>query len=135
MTAAAFTTMTYMDTFGSCYKCGIEFAAPANYVKQRRDDSADFYRPNGHPQRYTKGRVEILEAQLAEEKRKREWAEKGRETARRAEAIASGKLKAIKHRVKNGVCPCCHRSFENLQRHMTTKHPDFATTAEDHIKK
>lgn len=130
MAQAAFTTTAYMDTFGPCYKCGIEFAAPANYVKKRREDAADFYCPNGHSQRYTKSKVQILEEKLAEEQRKREWAEKGRDTARRAEAIAAGKLKAMKHRVKNGVCPRCKRSFENLQRHMKTKHPDFATPAE-----
>lgn len=29
------------------------------------------------------------------------------------------------NRVKNGVCPCCNRTFQNLVRHMHTKHPDF----------
>lgn len=29
-------------------------------------------------------------------------------------------------RVGKGVCPCCKRSFTNLRRHMTTKHPDVA---------
>jgi hypothetical protein len=23
------------------------------------------------------------------------------------------------------VCPCCNRSFQNLRRHMATKHPEF----------
>lgn len=31
----------------------------------------------------------------------------------------------IKNRVKNGVCPCCNRTFENLARHMQAKHSDF----------
>ncbi len=29
------------------------------------------------------------------------------------------------NRVKNGVCPCCNRTFSNLAAHMHTKHPDF----------
>jgi len=29
-------------------------------------------------------------------------------------------------RTKNGVCPCCNRTFQNLQRHMQTKHKDFS---------
>jgi DNA repair exonuclease SbcCD ATPase subunit len=32
----------------------------------------------------------------------------------------------IKNRASNGVCPCCNRTFQNLARHMHTKHPDFA---------
>lgn len=31
----------------------------------------------------------------------------------------------IKNRVANGVCPCCTRTFQNLHRHMETKHPEF----------
>jgi hypothetical protein len=29
------------------------------------------------------------------------------------------------YRIGNGVCPCCNRSFTNLRRHMTTKHPEY----------
>ena len=31
-----------------CYSCGIIFALPAKYVKNRRDDAATFYCPNMH---------------------------------------------------------------------------------------
>jgi hypothetical protein len=31
----------------------------------------------------------------------------------------------LRERVKNGVCPCCRRNFENLQRHMKTQHPGY----------
>ncbi len=34
--------------------------------------------------------------------------------------------KRLKKRVTNGVCPCCTRSFQNLKRHMATKHPEHA---------
>lgn len=30
-------------------------------------------------------------------------------------------------RIHNGVCPCCNRSFVNLQRHMKTKHPEVVS--------
>lgn len=32
----------------------------------------------------------------------------------------------LKKRIKNGVCPCCHRTVSQLARHMKTKHPEFA---------
>lgn len=28
-------------------------------------------------------------------------------------------------RIKNGVCPCCTRTFQNLARHMASEHSDF----------
>lgn len=40
------------------------------------------------------------------------------------------RLVNLKARVSNGVCPCCRRSFENLQRHMATKHPAYAAPVE-----
>lgn len=39
---------------------------------------------------------------------------------RLAKEQADRKLK----RVNRGVCPCCNRSFQNLARHMSTKHPE-----------
>ena len=126
--AAKFSIFATLESMGPCWKCGISFAAPANYVKSRREDKGEFFCPNGHRAVYGKSVADELRAELEEEKRKREWAERGRDTARRAEAIAGGKLKALKERVKNGVCPCCKRSFENLARHMKTKHPEFPKT-------
>lgn len=48
------------------------------------------------------------------------------EAEQRAENIGR-QYSRIRERVKNGVCPCCNRTFENLARHMKTKHPDFGS--------
>ena len=45
------------------------------------------------------------------------------ESRRRAQRGANTKLK---NRIAKGVCPCCSRSFQNLHRHMTNQHPDWA---------
>lgn len=29
--------------------------------------------------------------------------------------------------MKKISCPCCNRTFQNLQRHMTSKHPDYVS--------
>ncbi len=61
--------------------------------------------------------------------------EQERERAHRAEQKASAigrQYKRMKTRVKNGVCPCCTRTFENLARHMADMHPDFG--AEKNLK-
>ena len=31
----------------------------------------------------------------------------------------------MRYRVKNGVCPCCNRSFESLWHHIRKEHPEF----------
>lgn len=48
-------------------------------------------------------------------------------TERRLKA-QKGVTTRIKNRVRRGVCPCCNRYFENLQRHMESKHADYAAS-------
>ncbi len=31
----------------------------------------------------------------------------------------------LKNRVKNGICPCCNRTFQNLARHINGQHPEY----------
>lgn len=98
-----------------------------------------FYCPNGHSQSYVgkshEQRAKEAEAELRKEKQRREWAEhnakNAREDAQQAEYRRRAEKAAktrIKNRVAKGVCPCCNRTFQDLQRHMTTKHPDYAET-------
>lgn len=59
--------------------------------------------------------------------------------ARQAEQRAAGhksqatharkRIAALKARVSHGVCPCCNRTFGDLSRHMTTKHPKWSAEA------
>lgn len=134
--SAVFSLTTRFETTGACPTCGVETVLPANMARVRRQDGGSFYCANGHSQSFTETAVAKLEKQLAFEKRQRELADQNaaaaresRDTARRAEAIVRGKLKAHKERVGNGVCPCCNRTFQNLMRHMSTKHPTFKTEA------
>lgn len=48
-----------------------------------------------------------------------------RDHAERQASARKGQVTRLKNRAAAGVCPCCTRSFENLRRHMTTKHPTF----------
>jgi hypothetical protein len=105
--------------------CGVQFAVPQALLNVSRTHGTSFYCPKGHLLRIGEGEVDKLKRQVENEKQRREWAEKNAATARKAEAIVRGKLKAQSERVKNGVCPCCNRSFTNLRRHMSTKHPEF----------
>jgi hypothetical protein len=63
-----------------------------------------------------------LEKQLASEQQARRWVEQRLE----AEAAEHAKTARKLSRVSAGVCPCCNRTFQNVARHMKTKHPDIA---------
>jgi len=124
-----------------CCTCGVLFCMPESLIKNRREDGTTFYCPNGHTMTFgnaikreaDKLREELaaqarwLEASRADVVRQRER----REAAERQAAAARGQVTKLKNRVGNGVCPCCNRTFTNLQRHMHTKHPGFANEGAD----
>ena len=104
----------------------------ADFQRRRREDGQGFYCPAGHRQSYTESTVQQLQKELKRKEevlqREREWNEslrKSRDAAHRSAAAYKGKVTRIKNRIHNGVCPCCNRHFENLQRHMKNKHPEF----------
>lgn len=116
----------------TCYKCGIVFAVPQYFRKTRLDDKQSFWCPNGHPQAYVESEADRLRKQLEEQKRSTEWwkgVAANKDKTIKGQNIQIGKVKAKLHRterrIANGVCPCCHRSFQNVMRHMKTKHPDY----------
>lgn len=119
-------------TTETCYKCGIVFAVPQYFRKTRQDDKQSFWCPNGHPQAYVESEADRLRKELEKEKRNTEWwrvhAESKDKTIK-GQNIQLGKVRAKLHRTEvrasHGVCPCCNRSFVNMQRHMKTKHPDY----------
>lgn len=77
----------------------------------------------------TCGDCRVFKGESEETKLKRQLhAAEGRANRFEAESTrASQRLDKLRARVKNGVCPCCNRSFENLRRHIETKHPEFGT--------
>ena len=120
----------------TCYLCGIVFAFPADLMAKRRRDHETFYCPVGHSQAFIgKSKEERLEEELKaarlEIKRAEYRAQSERIDRERIEkqlTAARGQLTKARKRIANGVCPCCHRSFAQLQRHMATKHPEYAAS-------
>lgn len=122
-----------LEDVGECSECGVRHAMPSNMLAARRRDKQVFYCPNGHRQAFVESSTVLLQRELDAAKvalgavrLQRDAARKERDALERIKAQALGKLKALKGRVKNGVCPCCQRSFVQLARHMATKHPDFS---------
>lgn len=93
---------------------------PRGMQENRRNNGGNFYCPNGHPQIYAKPRVKELEAELEHKENALRASKCETLQERNAKEAAEKKLR----RVKNGVCPCCKRTFINLARHMATKHKE-----------
>lgn len=109
-----------------CCNCGMAFAMTTDFQKRRLKDRKSFYCPSGHGQHYT-GRSEAqkLRAELRRaNNRADEMQQQAAKEGQRAASI-SRSYKRVRDRVKNGVCPCCNRTFDNLARHMKTKHEDY----------
>jgi len=120
--------------------CGIQHAVPASLrteqLRQHNDGKnvMGVYCPLGHThvpagerevdrlQQRLQAEKRILEAEREEHAQTRAELDHT-EHRRRAEKAAKTRLKK---RAAAGVCPCCNRTFENLARHMQSKHPDFA---------
>lgn len=113
----------------TCGECGIIFAVPPHWLNARREEkenNGSFYCPNGHSRQFRETEVDRLKRQLEAEKKKLEWARGERDRAERSAAAARGQVTRLRKRIQNGVCPACQRSFQNLKRHMATKHPQLA---------
>lgn len=118
-----------------CYSCRCPFAVPAVIRGNWRERGQSFYCPNGHMQHYTESEVTKLQKQVAQLKSNEAFykanaaAERdAREQTQRRLAAQRGAATRLRNRVKNGVCPCCTRSFADLREHMKSKHPDFQPT-------
>jgi DNA repair exonuclease SbcCD ATPase subunit len=122
--------MEYTETLTvtSCW-CGIRLAIPDNlYRYLQKDEKNHCYCPLGHTFVFSNTLREQLEEtkRRLEEARRREGATRSLlEQEERSHAATRGHLTRARKQVdraEHGVCPHCNRSFQNLARHMKTKH-------------
>lgn len=131
MSDTTFDHVTIRLVHYTCW-CGTPFAVPSEMVafqqKQHDDGWAQtaIYCPHGHTViRSGEGRAKVLERQIASERQRHDQTKaelRETEFRRRAQKAATTK---IKKRIAGGACPCCNRTFQNLERHMKSQHPDF----------
>lgn len=139
MTAAYNLSSIVTFTVITCVKCGVAFGVDASVRQRWVDTGLQFFCPNGHRQHYAEGTVAQLTRQLErerklleEQKRVTAFAQTNAAAERAAREQTQRQLRArkgintrLRNRIKHGVCPCCNRTFQNLQRHMGTQHPQF----------
>lgn len=109
----------------TCCNCGVLFAMTEDYQRKRRNERDSFYCPNGHGQHYTGPTdTDRLKQAVARETALQDQLGAAVREAEQTRAT----LLRDRQRFANGACPCCNRYFDNVRRHMATKHPDYDVT-------
>lgn len=122
-----------------CYSCRMPFLVSAAFQKNKKADKSNFWCPNGHSQAY-QGKTEAQklredwEASSLRFQSELNEANHARLVAEKAAKAEKTKRWKVSDRIAKGVCPCCNRTFEDLARHMPTKHKDYALPPADKKK-
>ncbi len=122
-------TTTYTTTLDLfyCSQCGVPFGLEANFEHRARSKRTTFYCPNGHSQWFP-GQTDSARRKDAErrERATRELLAAEERSHRTTRGHVTRKKKDLE-KVRAGVCPVdgCHRHFENLERHIASKHPSY----------
>lgn len=114
----------------TCPSCGIPFGMPEWYERDLRNDHRTFYCPNGHGQHfYAKSEAEKERERRIRAEARAARAEDNAEVAERRRRAEKGQRTKVENRIKNGICPWCRRPFDNVAKHMETKHKDIEVGA------
>lgn len=111
----------------TCGTCGILHAVPMDWIYERRKMAGDIYCPNGCKRTWSESEAQRLQKQLTvKEMELRAEKCKALNALRElgSERLEKEKAERKLKRVSRGVCPCCNRTFQNLARHMATKHSE-----------
>lgn len=116
----------------NCSTCGQPFAISKAKYDRCRQTGEGFYCPSGHSLVFSETENIQLKQELARAKESMEYLKQAKARLHeevlhlnysvRAQKAAKTK---IMNRVKHGICPCCRRSFGNLQNHFKTQHPEL----------
>jgi hypothetical protein len=115
-----------------CPECFIHYAAPRAMFDRKNQESEHWFCPNGH-------RIVFKVSALTKAQQERDALRRERDRfaqneaylndrltfAERQRTALKGQLTKVNRRIGRGVCPCCNRTFADLQRHMTAKHAGF----------
>lgn len=137
MANAAQIELTVILTKINCGECGGTYALNERYRAQCAEKGKSWHCPYCQVGwGYSEGENAKLKKELEAEKRRVAFANdqarmerERRESAEARERAQKANVTKIKKRIKNGACPCCNRTFIDLQRHMATKHADYAAAA------
>ena len=122
----------------TCYlgECGITFAVPELWQRDKRRSQTVFWCPNGHTQGYY-GETEEQKLRKQLEQTQRESRDAWQRVEQlqndnmdlaKSRAAARGQVTKLRKKSAAGECPAgCHRWFKDLESHITAEHPEFGT--------
>ena len=120
-----------------CSECGIVYYFTEAWCKRATEARRGWKCPNGHGQVFSE-EPEATKLRRERDRLAQRIAEKDDEISnlnktvkglKKAVTTTKGQVTRLNTRARNGVCPCCTRSFTNLRNHMATKHPGFQAEA------
>lgn len=143
-------TLTYTGTLviETCW-CGIQHAIPKSLrdhvLQQQRDGlkQTAIYCPIGHSWIFSgKGEAEVLREEnerlqrvAASRQESLKIAREQRDTAQRSNTALKGVVTRTKRKAAHALCPVegCGRSFVQVQRHLSSQHPDWVKAHEQQL--
>jgi len=116
--------------FHTCGSCGVVWGMPEAFLDIKRQDGAWWYCPNGHKWHWTgETEEERLSRKLKQERDRSAALIANLDQTTASLRATKGHVTRLRNRVSSGICPVqgCQRHFENLERHIANKHPDYHT--------
>ncbi len=113
----------------TCWSCGMTWAMPWGWARKQSEKGNSFYCPRGCNLTYGESEIEKVQQQLASQIESTRFANRRLESEQNSHRATKGHLTRQKKRAAAGVCPCCNRTFNQLSRHMKSKHPNYAEKA------
>lgn len=118
----------------TCDGCGITYAMPQAFHDALNRNHKTFFCPNGCERHYPqKSDIEQLKEKLKRSELELQATDQQRikqriraDSAERSNQALKGVVTRTKKRIAAGCCPCCKRTFQNLRRHISTKHPGYS---------
>lgn len=118
-----------------CCRCHMIFGVSSKFYENRKEDHKLFYCPScdtgqsfmdmSEKEKLRQENSRLLQRIALKDDEIKLQRDK-KEMAQRSSIALKGVITRTKNRIAGGVCPCCNRNFQNLARHMATKHKDYA---------
>ena len=104
--------------------CGHFVAMTPERWKHFQATGAGWHCPEGHESVFKEPENAVLKRQLAQAQEMTNAAQTAAQMARLERDGALTRLAAVNKRAVAGVCPKCHRTFQQVARHMKSKHAE-----------
>ena len=114
--------------FLKCPMCGVHYAVDETIMawKQNAPSTAQergWSCPNGHSLIFKTSEADKQRQRAERAEQNVEYERQRSDRLERSVSAHKGQITKLKQRAKAGVCTCCNRTFQNLARHMKSKHP------------